>query len=213
MSGTLIVIAKAPRAGHSKTRLCPPCTPQQAADLAAAALHDTLDAVAAARADRRLLVLDGAPGAWLPASFDVVPQAGGGLGDRLAAAFAQIDGPAFLVGMDTPQVTPADLEAGLCALETFDAALGCAPDGGYWGIGLRRPQVDAFDGVPMSETDTGTAQLAQLDALGLSVAQLPELRDVDTLSDALLVAAQAPATRFAAALAAIVPDLATELAA
>ena len=213
MSGTLIVIAKAPRAGHSKTRLCPPCTPQQAADLAAAALHDTLDAVAAARADRRLLVLDGAPGAWLPASFDVVPQAGGGLGDRLAAAFAQIDGPAFLVGMDTPQVTPADLEAGLCALETFDAALGCAPDGGYWGIGLRRPQVGAFDGVPMSETDTGTAQLAQLEALGLSVAQLPELRDVDTISDALLVAAQAPATRFAAALAAIVPDLATELAA
>ena len=213
MSGTLIVIAKAPRAGHSKTRLCPPCTPQQAAELAAAALGDTLDAVAAARADRRLLVLDGAPGAWLADGFDVVPQVPGGLGDRLAAAFAHVDGPAFLVGMDTPQVAPADLEAGLRALRTCDAALGLAPDGGYWGIGLRRPQPGAFDGVPMSEDDTGAAQLARLDALGLHVAELPQLRDVDTIDDAVAVAEQAPLTRFATALAAIAPDLVSERAA
>ncbi len=213
MSGTLIVIAKAPRAGRSKTRLCPPCTPQQACDLAAAALRDTLDAVAVAQAGRRLLVLDGTPGDWLPEGFDVVPQASGGLGARLAAAFAQVDGPAFLVGMDTPQILPADLEAGLRALAGCDASLGFAPDGGYWGIGLRGPQPGAFDGVPMSADGTGAAQLARLEALGLRVSQLPELRDVDAIADAFAVAEQAPLTRFAAALAAITPELLDERAA
>ena len=213
MIGTLIVIAKAPRAGHSKTRLCPPCTPQQAADLAAAALGDTLDAVTATSADRRLLVLDGPAGAWLPSGFDVVPQVAGGLGDRLAGAFTHVDGPAFLVGMDTPQVAAGDLEAGLRALGTHDAVLGCAPDGGYWGIGLRQPVPGAFDGVPMSEDDTGAAQLARLHSLGLTVAALPQLRDVDTIDDAVAVAEQAPQTRFAAALAAIAPDRVSERAA
>lgn len=57
----LAVIAKAPVAGRVKTRLCPPCTPQQAAALAGAALQDTLAAVAATPAHRRVLVLDGEP--------------------------------------------------------------------------------------------------------------------------------------------------------
>ena len=67
---TLAVIAKAPVAGRVKTRLCPPCTPQQAAALAEAALRDTLAAMAAVgetaagRTVRRAIVLDGAPGAW-----------------------------------------------------------------------------------------------------------------------------------------------------
>src|SRR5690606_41709335 len=53
---------------------------------------------------RRVLVLDGSPGPWLPPGFDVVPQGTGGLDERLADAFARCDGPALLIGMDTPQV-------------------------------------------------------------------------------------------------------------
>lgn len=99
---TLLVIAKEPRPGRVKTRLTPPFTPREAATLAEATLVDTLRTVAATPARRRVLVLDGAPGPWLPPGFDVVPQCAGGLDERLAAAFAGCDGPALLIGMDHP---------------------------------------------------------------------------------------------------------------
>ena len=201
---TLLVIAKSPAPGRVKTRLTPPCTPEQAARLAGAALSDTLAAVARTRrAARRVLVLDGASGPWLPRDFEVVPQRGDGLAARLAAAFQAAGGPAFLVGMDTPQVTPELLDAGLAALEHADAAFGAALDGGYWGIGLRRADPAAFRGVPMSKAATGHAQRVRLAELGLRTAILPTLRDVDTIADAHAVAATAPRSRFAAALAAI----------
>jgi uncharacterized protein len=137
---TLLVIAKSPAPGRVKTRLTPPCTPEQAAQLAGAALSDTLAAASRTRrAARRVLVLDGAPGPWVPRGIEVAPQRGDGLAARLAAAFQAAGGPAFLIGMDTPQVTPELLDAGLGALERADAAFGAALDGGYWGIGLRRP--------------------------------------------------------------------------
>jgi len=197
---TLLVIAKSPVAGRVKTRLCPPCTPGQAAALAEAALRDTLDAVRRARADRRVLVLDGAPGAWLPGGYEIIAQRGEGLVRRLANAFADA-GPGLLVGMDTPQLTPDLLDAGLAALERADAVLGLAADGGYWAIGLRRPDPRVFDGVPMSVAHAGARQRERLAALGLRTASLPVLRDVDTVVDAELVAAKAPGSRFAAAVA------------
>lgn len=197
---TLVVLAKAPVPGQVKTRLCPPCTPEQAAALAEAALADTLAAVVAV-GGRRVVVLDGAPGPWLPAGVEVVPQRGGGLDERLAAAFEDVGGPALLVGMDTPQITPALLRTGLALLAMADAVLGGAPDGGYWAIGLRRPDPALFLGVPMSVAETGAAQRARLAAAGLRVAGLPPLRDVDDIDDARAVAAHAPHGRFAATLA------------
>src|SRR4029453_10639579 len=88
VSATLIVIAKAPVPGRVKTRLCPPCTPAQAAALAEASLRDTLAAAARCGASRRVVALDGAPGSWLPDGFEVIPQRGSGLAERLSAAFA-----------------------------------------------------------------------------------------------------------------------------
>jgi rSAM/selenodomain-associated transferase 1 len=200
----LLVIAKEPVAGRVKTRLCPPCTPEQAARLARAALEDTLAACdRAARGGRRVLVLSGRPGAWLPDGWEVVPQRGDGLAERLAAAFADAGGPAFLVGMDTPQVAPGVLADGLAALEHADAAFGPAIDGGYWAIGLREPDPAVFAGVPMSRVFTGAIQRARLAALGLRTVDLPPLRDVDDIAAARVVAAQAPDTRFAAVFASI----------
>jgi uncharacterized protein len=171
---TIIVIAKEPVAGRCKTRLCPPLTPAQAASVAEAALVDTLAAVAATPAARRLLVLDGRPGAWLPSGFDVVPQPNGALDVRLGAAFDAARGPALLVGMDTPQLTPALLRAGARALmsEGLDAVFGPAFDGGYWAIGLRRPRAEVFTGVPMSTEVTGEAQRRRLGELGLRWCEL-----------------------------------------
>jgi rSAM/selenodomain-associated transferase 1 len=199
----LLVIAKAPVPGLVKTRLCPPCTPAQAAALAAAALADTLAAVRATRAMRRSVVLSGVVSPQ-PGGFNVVPQRGGPLGERLAAAYADTALPgtaSFLVGMDTPQLTPDLLAQALRTLDTADAVLGLAVDGGWWGLGLqdaRHAQVLA--GIPMSTTSTGTDTLAALTGRGLTVAALPVLRDVDTMADAEAVARQAPGTRFAAQL-------------
>ncbi|MEV0241168.1 DUF2064 domain-containing protein [Streptomyces sp. NPDC050674] len=195
---TLLVIAKEPRAGRVKTRLTPPFTPGQAAELAEAALADTLHAVAATPATRRVLVLDGAPGPWLPPGFDVVAQCAGGLDERLAEAFAGCAGPALLIGMDTPQVTP-DL---LCVdFSGCDAWFGPAEDGGFWALGLASADPALLRGVPMSVPVTGAVQRARLTAAGLRVRDLPLLRDVDTAADAHAVAALAPRGRFAARLA------------
>jgi len=204
---TLVVLAKAPQAGRSKTRLCPPCTAAEAAALAEAALRDTLAAVAAAPAVRRLLVLDGQPGAWLPAGFDVVPQCDGGLARRLAGAFEAVVGPAVLVGMDTPQLTASDLAEATDALlrPGVDAVLGPASDGGYWSIGARRAAPRLFDGVPMSCAATLAAQRRRLAELGLRHVELPVMRDVDTIADAQAVAAQSPRSAFARALCTLQP--------
>jgi glycosyltransferase A (GT-A) superfamily protein (DUF2064 family) len=196
---TVIVIAKAPVPGRAKTRLCPPCTPQEAATLAEAALADTLTAVAACCAERRVLALEGEPGDWLPAGFEVIPQRGNGLAERLAAAFADAGGRSFLVGMDTPQLTPDLLDAGLGE----PCALGQAVDGGWWGLALPAPDERVFADIPMSTLRTGARQRSRLLDLGYSPARLPVLRDVDTIADAHAVAALAPATHFAAALGAL----------
>jgi rSAM/selenodomain-associated transferase 1 len=199
---TLAVIAKEPTAGRVKTRLCPPCTPQQAAELAEAALRDTLAAMAEAadltgHAVRRAIVLDGTPGAWVDGE-QVIAQRGAGLDERLAAAFEDLgDGPALIVGMDTPQLTGALVAEALDALEGHDAVLGPATDGGYWGIGLRRADSRALLGVPMSVEHTLAAQRARLRELRLDVADVATLVDVDTIEDAARVAAQAPGTAFA----------------
>ncbi|MEV0414155.1 TIGR04282 family arsenosugar biosynthesis glycosyltransferase [Streptomyces sp. NPDC050448] len=196
-TGTLLVVAKAPLAGRVKTRLTPHFTPQEAAGLARAALQDTLAAVLATPARRRVLYLDGAPGPWLPDGIEVVPQCAGGLDARLAAAFALHDGPALLIGMDTPQVTPELLAQGLDFTGT-NAWFGPAVDGGFWALGLAEPDPALLLGVPMSAAHTGEVQRRRLTASGRAVRDLPALRDVDTPDDAALVAAAAPETRFAA---------------
>jgi rSAM/selenodomain-associated transferase 1 len=196
----IVVIAKAPVAGRAKTRLCPPCAPAEAAALAAAALTDTLRAVAGTPARRRILALDGR---WSAPGFEVIAQVGDGLGERLGAALVAAGGPALIVGMDTPQLTTALLSHAARRLMTpgVDAVLGPALDGGYWTIGLRAPDPAAFEGVPMSSPRTCAVQRRRLARLGLSVALLPRLRDVDTIDDARIVAREHPHTEFASLLA------------
>ena len=213
----LIVLAKAPVPGRVKTRLTPPFTPQEAALLAEAALADTLEAGASASFARHTLAIDdprAAPGALraeLPARFEVSPQRGKGLDERIAAAFddayAEIALPVVLIGMDTPQVTPGLLEtvAHLLAAGDADAVFGPAEDGGFWLLGLRRPDPGLILGVPMSADHTGRVQLERLRDAGLRVRQVPELLDVDTAADAERVAQQAPGSRFAATLATLLP--------
>lgn len=198
---TLLIIAKAPVIGRVKTRLAPRFGLAGAARLAQASLADTFDAVRAVPAQRHVLVLDGEPGPWIPSWLEVIAQVSGGLDQRLSAAFDAVasDGPAVLVGMDTPQLSPA-------ALVPFnppsdDACLGLAADGGYWSIGFADPARarEAIEGVPMSTESTGAAQLIRLSSAGLGVRRLDQMTDVDTPDTAFAVAQEFPQTRFAAA--------------
>ena len=190
----LTVIAKEPVAGRVKTRLCPPCTPLQAAEIAEAALADTLDAVTAVVAGtdvRPVLLIDGEPPAFTPTAFDVVRQRGNGLAQRLRHGFCDL-GPGIIVGMDTPHAV-AGLGAALRQIERGVDVLGLAVDGGYWAIGLTRSDENfiaaCFGGVPMSTSRTGVYQLRRLHQLGRSVHMLASARDLDTVADLLGAAA------------------------
>lgn len=197
----VLVLAKAPVPGRVKTRLCPPLTHEQAARVAGAALADTLEAVSRCGAGRRLLALDGEPGDWVPAGFEVFAQVGATFNDRLQHAWQFAGGPGLQIGMDTPQVTPDLLDECLDLLHGpgTDAVLGHAEDGGWWIIGARRPQPGMFEGVPMSAPNTGVEQARRLAALCWRVKQAPVLRDVDTVADLIAVRDVAPGSRFAAA--------------
>ena len=197
----LLLMAKAPVPGLVKTRLCPPCTPEQAAAVAAASLADTVDTLAATPAVRRTLVLSGRIA--VPDGWDIVTQRGVGLGERLANAYADaawLGLAQILVGMDTPQLPSALLaDAGerLCR-DGVDAVLGLAHDGGWWALGLHdHHAASVLRTVPMSTSDTGERTLLALRARGMRVELLPILRDVDTADDAHAVAALCPDTRFA----------------
>ncbi len=211
-TATILLMAKAPVPGRVKTRLCPPCSPTEAAALACAALQDT---VAVVRTTRYPLVValdsDGSAGrprarevGWLPPDVPIVRQRGAGLADRLANAVATIDGPVVVIGMDTPQLTGDLLRRADAGLAETDAVLGLAADGGWWALGLRHPR-DVFRGVTMSTPTTGTVQHQRLVAAGLTVTPLPVLRDVDRIEDAHAVAATAPHTRFAQTLVQLAP--------
>lgn len=196
MTGThVLVMAKAPVPGRVKTRLCPPCSPEQSAALAEAALADTLAAVAGCGASRRIVALEGAPGPWLPPGFRVIRQSRGSFSQRLAHAWSVAGGPGVQIGMDTPQLAPADLDSALGALDTAPAALGHAIDGGWWAIALRRPDPRLFHGVAMSTDHTGRDQEAQLVAFGLEITLLPTMVDLDTVADLAAIAAHGGAVR------------------
>lgn len=184
----LLVVAKAPVPGRVKTRLCPPCTPAEAAALAERALADTLASARASGASRTLLALDGPVGPWCPPGVEVFAQCDGPLDRRLEHAWGVVgEGPALQIGMDTPQVGARRLDEAMARLgvDGVDAVLGPALDGGWWCVGMRVPVPAAFIGVPTSRGDTGARQRTRLVELGLRVDDLWVERDLDTWDDVL----------------------------
>jgi len=202
---TLLVVAKAPVPGLAKTRLAASIGPGAAADLAAAALLDTLAAVRDADVSARVVALTGDLGSArraeeleeLLTGCVVIAQRGDALGERLAAAHRDAadlaSGPVLQIGMDTPQVTASLLTSAASALvgDGVDAVYGPAADGGWWALGLVEPHRASFlAGVTMSRADTGSCTLAGLKTIGLTVSELVTLTDVDTIDDVASVASE-----------------------
>lgn len=214
----LLVVAKAPVPGLAKTRLCPPATPLQAARLAAASLLDTLNTVLAVPETIPVVALTGDLGACEHAeelsahlaATTVVPQRGDGFAERLAhahadASRAQPGLPVLQIGMDTPQVSIDLLAEGARLLTSPggpESLIGPALDGGWWALGLRRPELASLlTSVPMSRVDTCDRTRRVLRQAGAPPADVPHLSDVDVMDDAESVAALVPGSRFTAALA------------
>lgn len=199
---TLLIMAKAPVPGEAKTRLAPVFTEVGAADLAAAALLDTLDAVRSSAVAARVVALSGDLSVARRSEeilealegFVVIPQRGVTFGDRLVRAHhdAATEGfPVLQIGMDTPQVTGSLLCGAVDELLVAgtEAVLGMATDGGWWALGATEPATAAvLADVPMSRADTGALTRDALEHLGLVVGGLPVLADVDTPEDARAVA-------------------------
>jgi glycosyltransferase A (GT-A) superfamily protein (DUF2064 family) len=212
----LLVVAKAPHPGQAKTRLAATVGADAAADVAAAALLDTLATAAAGFGPARCHLalagtLDGCAREHdlrrALSGWTVRPQRGDGFPQRLAAAHADVGpGPVVQVGMDTPQATPGLLHEVAAGLDDHDAVLGAAPDGGWWVLALRDPSAaSALRGVRMSAASTGRDTREALLAAGLRVAEGPVLADVDTAADADAVAAAAPGGAFGRTWLAVAP--------
>jgi rSAM/selenodomain-associated transferase 1 len=194
----VLVMAKAPVPGRVKTRLGWEIGPQRAAELAAAALLDTVEACSAYSPAGCYLALDGALRSAIDgleigsrlSGWTVLAQGGAGLAERLANALASVPGPVVQIGMDTPQLVPADLADVVAGLSEHDAVLAPAEDGGWWALALRDPRrASALRTVEMSTPTTHRDTLAALRRAGLSVGEGSTRRDVDTLADARAVAA------------------------
>jgi len=209
---TALVVAKAPVPGLAKTRLAATVGDEAAADIAAAALLDTLDAVADATVAARVVAMTGdldraCRGAAIRDrldTFTVIGQRGADFAHRLANAHADASAvagtrPVLQIGMDTPQVTAELLTGCARTLLTAPAVLGMARDGGWWVLGVTdSAMADCLRDVPMSRSDTGAATLRALRNTGLAVTLVEELHDVDTVDDIAEVrAACRSASRFA----------------
>jgi len=211
----VLVVAKAPVEGEAKTRLAVDVGDRGAADLASAALLDTLAACEEAfPRGRRTLALTGdlrrARGASELArrlgDWDVFRQRGHDFGQRLRSAHedaaGRLQAPVVQIGMDTPQVTGAQLAAlaGTIGSGTCDAVLGPAADGGWWALAVVDPRIaSGLADVPMSTPHTGAATYAMLRRSSIRVVRTHALTDIDTIAEARLVAHQFPDTRFAGA--------------
>ena len=209
---TALIVAKAPVPGLAKTRLAAALGDRVAAGIAAAALLDTLDAVADTHLAAKVVAMTGDLASACQSEairerlsgFTVVEQRGDSFADRLANAHADAASaagpmPVLQIGMDTPQVTAELLTRCARALLGAHAVVGPARDGGWWLLGVAdAATAECLRLVPMSRPDTGALTYAALLQTGSPVIVLEELADVDTVADISVVRADCrPSGRFA----------------
>jgi len=188
----LLVVAKQPAAGQTKTRLCPPLTGEAAAALYACFLRDTLDIMRQVPNIGRGIVY--LPEAALDYFSALAPdmqlslQHGADLGERLdhllTAALEAGASQAVVMDSDSPTL-PADylVQAFDALAGSCDVVLGPCEDGGYYLIGLKRPEPRLLHEVPMSTPNVVRDTLALAEQLGLKVALLPTWYDVDMVAE------------------------------
>jgi rSAM/selenodomain-associated transferase 1 len=206
----LAVMTKAPQAGNVKTRLIPPLTPEEAAELNKCFLRDTAAAISLTcngglrppnASGIAVYTPIGAEPAYadiLPAHFSLLPQRGDGFGERLYFATEDLFKCGFesvcLIDSDSPTVSAANFERAVDFLASPGEriVLGPSDDGGYYLIGLKRPHREIFEGITWSTERVLNQTIHRAVGMGLEVKLLPAGYDVDDgeslrrLSDELL---------------------------
>lgn len=188
----LVVMARAPEEGRVKTRIARTTGPARALaiyrELAETVMRglwslERCEVVVAITPDSG----GGALAPWLGPGWSVEGQGEGDLGDRMERAIARrfADGAnqVVLIGTDTPEADAAVVLAAYDALRSHDVVVGPATDGGYYLIGVRRPEPELFRDVPWSTDQTCAATLERAKARGLAVALVEPLDDIDTEAD------------------------------
>ena len=187
-ANALIVVAKQPAPGQTKTRLSPPLSPEQAAALYECFLRDTLDQIRQVHEVQRVI-------AYLPLDardhfhklapdFQLIPQAGRQLGERLDNALTSYLSHGYqravIMDSDSPTLPTACLSQAFHDLEDgADVSLGPCEDGGYYLIGLRQPAPRLLREVQMSTPTVAADTITLAKEEGLSVNLLPTWYDVD----------------------------------
>jgi rSAM/selenodomain-associated transferase 1 len=188
---TLLVVAKQPAPGQTKTRLCPPLTHDQAAELYDCFLRDTLSIMRAVSDVRCVIgyLPEDAQGYFrqLAPDMELSPQRGSSLGERLDHLLTEalLGGSqrAVIMDSDSPTLPSAYLQQAFDDLADADVVLGPTHDGGYYLIGLNKPQPHLLREVQMSTSHVLADTVALAENSGLNVSLLPVWYDVDTIEE------------------------------
>ena len=188
------IMAKAPQPGQVKTRLCPPLSPGEAAQLYRCFLLDKIaqvdglqgaaPVISYAPDDSKPVFKD-----LMPPHFTLIPQRGDDLGARLICTFDQLFQQAYsrviVIDSDTPTLPTAYLEQALrlIAVHENDVVLGPTEDGGYYLIGLRQSHHELFERMPWSTAQVFPETKRRSEQFGLTVACTESWYDVYTPDD------------------------------
>ena len=195
-SRVLAIMAKAPRAGHVKTRLASVYPAALVVQLYRVLMEDTIALARSAGVSIAVVCpADDADeiAAWLPSDIRIVPQRGRGLADGLASAFEFLcDPPRRVIAFngDSPHLPPAVLESAFSALEEHDVVFGPCADGGFYLVGATRTHAGLFDPHAMGTGSALDALVARTQRLGLSSMFTPAHYDVDVPADLARLASE-----------------------
>jgi rSAM/selenodomain-associated transferase 1 len=187
-SNALIVVAKRPAPGKTKTRLSPPLTPELASALYECFLFDTLDQMRQVNDALHVIAyLDECDYFQrLAPDFELIPQEGEDLGERLDRALTSYLSRGYqrvvIMDSDSPTLPPVYLSHAFHALSDADVVLGPCDDGGYYLIGLRKPAPRLLREVHMSTPAVAAETIALAKEEGLSLVTLPTWYDIDDLA-------------------------------
>ncbi|MCP4249668.1 MAG: glycosyltransferase [bacterium] len=188
----LLIFAKYPTAGRVMTRVCPPLRPDEAAQVHRACLVHTCKRAGRDSTTQHVLVFspdDSLAGMReiIGAGFELWPQGGGDLGQRLARGIDRaLDAGArgvLCIGTDSPTHWPGALERAVEALDQADMVLGPCEDGGFYLLGVTGPVGKLFDGVAWGGPQVAHRVLDNAAALQMRVARLETGYDLDRPDD------------------------------
>lgn len=197
----LVILTKAPQPGQSKTRLVPPLSYAEAADLARALLLDQLENLATFGGARLFIAFTPETAAgffdgFSAQGFTCFAQRGQSLGERMSHAFEHLFASGFanviLIGSDLPALPVRFFHQAYAWLEkSADVVLGPSADGGYYLIAMNRLITAIFDDIGWSSADVLSQTLHKLDDLSLKHELFSEWYDIDTVKDLARLQSQA----------------------